>query len=73
MKRIVSAFIFFALSGCMLSEIGEEAIGIKTISPTYTASFDESDTKVYVDTDLKLHWNAGDEISIFNSLYNHKF
>ena len=73
MKRIILTFIIFALSGCMLHEIEEEAISIKTTSQIYTAMFDESDTKVYVDTDLKLHWNSGDEISIFNSLYNKRY
>ena len=57
----------------MISEFEENAISLGLNSPVYTAAFDDSGTKVYSDTDLKLHWNAGDEISIFSTTGNQRY
>ena len=39
----------------------------------YTASFDQSLSRVYMDSELKLHWNSNDAISLFATTENCKY
>ena len=73
MRRSSFALALLVLFGCTEKEINLE-INVSVPDETvYTASFESPDTKVYVDSDLKAHWTAGDEISIFKSTYNGKY
>lgn len=61
------------LAGCTVTEIGDDTVELRSNGVVYTAGFEDVDTKVYVDTDLKTHWTEGDEISIFTSTYNEEY
>ncbi len=70
-KKIYFAAVLMLFAvGCSKLDGGNE----QKISPIFRASFeaneeeigDEPGTKVYIDSDLKLHWDANDEISLFN-------
>ena len=73
MRKYFIVLASLAVAGCMVSEISEETVYVNVDYPTYTAAFDDESTKVYVDTDLKMHWNAGDEISIFRTTGNQRY
>lgn len=73
MRKFFIILASLAVAGCMVSEISEETVYVNIDYPTYTATFDDESTKVYVDTDLKMHWNAGDEISIFRTTGNQRY
>lgn len=73
MRKFFIILASLAVAGCMVSEISEETVYVNVDYPTYTATFDDEGTKVYVDTDLKMHWNAGDEISIFRTTGNQRY
>ena len=73
MRRVLFTLSLLALAGCSVSEIGNESISIGITRKGYIASLENTDTKVYADTDLKLHWNALDEISIFGSTANQRY
>lgn len=73
MRKYFIILASLAVAGCMVSEISEETVYVNVDYPTYTAAFDDESTKVYVDTDLKMHWNAGDEISIFRTTGNQRY
>ena len=73
MRKFFIILASLAVAGCMVSEISEETVYVNVDYPTYTAAFDDESTKVYVDTDLKMHWNAGDEISIFRTTGNQRY
>ena len=73
MRKYFIVLASLAVAGCMVSEISEETVYVNVDYPTYTAAFDDEGTKVYVDTDLKMHWNAGDEISIFRTTGNQRY
>lgn len=67
MKRVFFIGIAaLAAAGCMVSELDGISVGTPGQAPVYTAFFADEDTKVYADSDLKLHWNAGDEISVLS-------
>ena len=70
MKKLLYILSAFVLAGCTVSEIGNDTVEVLSKNVVYTAGFEDVDTKVYVDTDLKTHWTEGDEISIFTSTYN---
>ena len=70
-KNLYFAVVLVVLAvGCSKLDSGME----QKSSPIFRASFEaneeedvnEPGTKVYIDSDLKLHWDANDEISLFN-------
>lgn len=71
MKRITVIFLICCvISGCEVAE--QSAVLYDT--PVFTAVMEEqSGTKVYIDSDLQLHWDAGDGISVFTDTGNKKY
>lgn len=73
MKKLLFILSALVLAGCTVSEIGGDTVDGLPRNVVYTAGFENVDTKVYVDTDLKTHWTADDRISIFTSTYNEEY
>lgn len=73
MKKLLYILSALVLAGCTVSEIGDDTVELRSNGVVYTAGFEDVDTKVYVDTDLKTHWTEGDKISIFTSTYNEEY
>ncbi len=73
MKKYLFMLSALVLAGCTVTEIGDDTVELRSNGVVYTAGFEDVDTKVYVDTDLKTHWTEGDEISIFTSTYNEEY
>ena len=73
MKKLLYILSALVFAGCTVSEIGGDTVELRSNGVVYTAGFEDVDTKVYVDTDLKTHWTEGDEISIFTSTYNEEY
>lgn len=73
MKKLLYILSAFVLAGCTVPEIGGDTVEVLSKNIVYTAGFEDVDTKVYVDTDLKTHWTEGDEISIFTSTFNEEY
>lgn len=72
MKKFLLALSALAFAaGCTVSELGNDTVLYE--APVFTAEFEGPDTRVYVDSDLKTHWTAGDRISIFTSTYNEEY
>ncbi len=68
MKRI----LFAAVAALLVAGCSKDDNGLiqKGNSPVFTAVFanenNSADTKVYADKNLELHWDASDEITVFN-------
>ena len=73
MKKLLFFLSAFVLAGCTVSEISDNIVDELSRNVVYTACFEDVETKVYVDTDLKTHWTADDRISIFTSTYNEEY
>ena len=71
--RIILAIAAIALVSCTVSELGNETDTIRPKGDVYTAFFEQTDTKVYVDGNLNTLWTEGDEISIFTTTYNQHY
>ena len=68
MKRYFSILCMLALLASSCNT--DEQLINEPISPTgriFTASFEQNDTRTYVEEGNLLRWNAGDQITIFNS------
>ena len=71
--RIILAIAALALVSCTVSELANDTAIIRPKGDVYTASFEQPDTKVYVDGNLNTLWTAGDEISIFTTTFNQHY
>ena len=66
MKKILSIFFFFAVLACGCSE--EDLLINQTEiseSVTFTATFEQNESRTYVEEGNLLCWNKGDQISLF--------
>ena len=72
-NRIIFVIAALALVSCTVSELANDTAIIRPKGDVYTASFEQSDTKVYVDGNLNTLWTGGDEISIFTTTYNQHY
>ncbi len=78
MKKILPLLSFLLLLVSCTAEIDEQFAGAcageKLVFQASVEGCGMPDTKVYADENMKVLWNAGDQISIFNnSTYNWKF
>ena len=66
MKKILSFLVPLAtlISGCNLEEIQDQPMNLQD-ERIFTASFEQNETRTYVENGNLLRWNAGDQISIF--------
>ena len=62
MKKILSVIFLFALlaSGCNQDDLSEQSNSLK-----FTASFEQNESRTYIDANKSLHWSEGDKISLF--------
>lgn len=72
MKKIAWAFVALTLIGCKVDE-REGTILVSDVKTVYSGTLENRDTKVYVDSELNLHWNADDEISVFSTTANLRY
>lgn len=65
MKKILSIIFLFALltSGCNQDELLQQASSPNSLK--FTASFEQNESRTYIDTSNNLHWSADDKISVF--------
>jgi len=67
MKKTTACFLLpILLYGCNVSELTDRIQYAKV----YTASIEDYDTKVNVDSELTMHWESGDRISVFSDSQN---
>lgn len=66
MKNILSFLFPLAtlISGCNLEEIHDQQMNLQE-ERSFTASFEQNETRTYVENGNLLRWNAGDQITIF--------
>lgn len=67
MKNILSFLLPFAIliSGCIQEESGHSQLGFQD-GRIFTASFEQDQTRTYVEDGNLLRWTAGDQISLFD-------
>ena len=67
MKKIISLLFPLALvlSGCTLEELENSTPDLQD-GRIFTASFDQNETRTYIEEGNLLRWNAGDQISLFD-------
>ncbi len=67
MKNILSLLLPFAIliSGCIQEESGQNQIDFQD-GRVFTASFEQDQTRTYVEDGNLLRWTAGDQISLFD-------
>ncbi|MBQ8674210.1 MAG: hypothetical protein IJ511_09230 [Bacteroides sp.] len=76
MKKNLIPMLLLAIwaSSCSQDELVNEEQTALQQGRVYTASFEESDTRTYVNEEGKLRWTADDRISIFEcNTYNREF
>jgi hypothetical protein len=71
-NRVFVLIALMVLAGCT-TELSKDIVEVRPVSEMFSATIENPDTKVYVDGNLKTHWNEGDEISIFTTTYNQHF
>ncbi|MBQ5619954.1 MAG: leucine-rich repeat protein, partial [Alistipes sp.] len=76
MKRIFTLFaaaLALALAGCSQDEVVTPTSNIE--KPTFYATFAdaETDSRTYLDAELKLLWHNDDRISLFTTTYNEQY
>ncbi|MBO7603418.1 MAG: leucine-rich repeat domain-containing protein [Bacteroidales bacterium] len=71
MKKLLFVLSALIIAGCTVSNIDGDTANLQP--KVYTAGFEDVETKVYVDSNLKTHWTADDNISIFTSSFNGKY
>ena len=72
MKMILLCLATLLTMGCN-NFPDDNGIDTPLQSKTFHATFGEDLSRVYLDSELKLHWNASDEISLFCSSTNEKY
>ena len=67
MKNILSLLfpLTILISGCNLEEWQNSQIYSQD-GRTFTASFEQNETRTYIENGNLLRWNAGDQISLFD-------
>lgn len=67
MKKIISLIFPLAilLSGCSQEELQNNQLDFQD-GRIFTASFEQNDTRAYVENGNLLRWNAGDQIALFD-------
>lgn len=67
MKNILSLLLPFAIliSGCSQEELKNGKLDLQD-GRIFTASFEQNETRTYVENGNLLRWNAGDQISLFD-------
>ena len=72
---IATISLLYLLVGCELSNVdnGANLFGRRGETPVFTASFEQADTRAYVDSDLYMYWTADDRLSIFTTTYNEQY
>lgn len=68
----IAAFVLL-ISGCKKADVDNLTEISNRTEPTFTASFENADTRTYIDNDLYMYWNADDRLSIFTSSYNEEY
>lgn len=65
MKKNLSAIFLFILfaSACSQDDLLQQSSSSNLLK--FTASFEQNDSRTYIDTNRDLHWSKGDEISLF--------
>ena len=72
MKQLASLCILLMLAGCIKSSIENKCPIIG--NEEFYASLEGTDSRTYVDEQIRMRWNAEDEITIFKkSTYNRTF
>lgn len=78
MKRglFLQSLICLLIVSCSVQELDtqEMCTSSRDVFYAYLESYSDSETKVYIDEDIKIRWDAGDLISLFNgSALNQKY
>ena len=61
------------LSGCKMADVDNLIESRNRTDMSFTAAFENADTRTYVDNDLYMYWTADDRLSIFTSTYNEQY
>ncbi|MBE6189941.1 MAG: leucine-rich repeat domain-containing protein [Rikenellaceae bacterium] len=73
MKRILSMFALLLLAGCEQSAIEEQSCPNVDVTKFYGV-IPDTDTRTYVDENVRLRWHAGDQLTLFvGTTLNKKF
>ena len=67
------ASIMLLLSGCKMADVDNLIESRNRTDMSFTAGFENDDTRTYVDNDLYMYWTADDRLSIFTSTYNEQY
>ena len=73
MKRLSWLYILLILVGCTESSIENKPV-INAGGEEFYASVEETDSRTYVDNQIRMRWHADDRITIFKKeTYNREF
>lgn len=71
MKRTLTAFsIILLITACSTKDFN---LSTDIFNPVFEGGFENLSTRVYVDGNLKPHWDKGDRVSIFTSTLNDEY
>ncbi len=72
---VAIASLLLLASGCAMNDVdnGSTPNLRRGVSPVFTSSFENAETRTYVDSDLYMYWTADDRLSIFTSSYNEQY
>ena len=73
MKKILGCFALFCSVVVACDRVDENNNDRILNSVVFSAGFEDVSTKVYVDSDFRLHWHADDRLTIFTSTYNQQY
>ena len=74
MKRVLFLFtLLLCWCSCSVDVALDRDSDSRNSGELYFASIEDADTKTYIDSDLKVHWTAGDRISVFSSTANNEY
>lgn len=74
MKKLAVFVATLLIAGSCAKYDEVDIVTMTSVADTLVASFEDVDTKNYVDENKKLHWSAADEISYFpNTNYNMQY
>lgn len=76
MNRLISLLsltAFVLIVSCQKADVDNEANIVARSAKVFTASFENANTRTYVDNDLYMYWTADDRLSIFTSTFNSQY
>ena len=72
---VAIASLLLLAAGCAMNDVdnGSTPTLRRGATPVFTSSFENAETRTYVDSDLYMYWTADDRLTIFTTTYNQQY